>query len=74
MVLSDTVTLYFANDLLHLRGGPIEESSIEESPVEEAPAAEPIVEEDSSIGSLVVTKLSTTSILPGFKTNALTSL
>ena len=44
---SDTVTLYFANDPVT----PSEEAPIEESPVEEAPAAEPIVEEDSSIGS-----------------------
>ena len=49
---SDTVTLYFANDpVTPSEEAPIEESSIEESPVEEAPAAEPIVEEDSSIGS-----------------------
>lgn len=44
---SDTVTLYFANDPV----APSEEAPIEESPVEEAPAAEPIVEEDSSVGS-----------------------
>ena len=50
--LGDTVTLYFANDpVTPSEEAPIEESSIEESPVEEAPAAEPIVEEDSSIGS-----------------------
>ena len=49
---SDTVTPYFANDpVTPSEEAPIEESSIEESPVEEAPAAEPIVEEDSSIGS-----------------------
>lgn len=49
---SDTVTLYFANDpVTPSEEAPIEESSIEESPVEEAPAAEPIVEEDSSVGS-----------------------
>src|SRR5699024_5765247 len=43
---------YFANDpVTPSEEAPIEESSIEESPVEEAPAAEPIVEEDSSIGS-----------------------
>ena len=49
---SDTVTLYFANDpVAPSEEAPIEESSIEESPVEEAPAAEPIVEEDSSVGS-----------------------
>lgn len=49
---SDTVTLYFANDpVAPSEESSIEESSIEESPVEEAPAAEPIVEEDSSVGS-----------------------
>ena len=49
---SDTVTLYFANDpVTPSEEAPIEESSIEEPPVEEAPAAEPIVEEDSSVGS-----------------------
>ena len=49
---SDTVTLYFANaPVTPSEEAPIEESSIEEPPVEEAPAAEPIVEEDSSVGS-----------------------
>lgn len=52
LFLGDTVTLSFANDpVTPSEEAPIEESSIEESPVEEAPAAEPIVEEDSSVGS-----------------------